>query len=158
MKLNILLFPVLITGSAYAQSAATVGFPRAGAHIKLELPALGARQYGTLISADKDTIVFTPEETEFRIALPTTQVARMEVSLGKDRHVLTDALTGLLITGGTVAAVAAITWKPEGDFYFTRGATAAILGVPAGILGGIIGGVIGAIPRDIWARVPIPRD
>ena len=156
MRLVAVFLLGLVASSAHAQSAITVGFPAPGSHIKLESPA-GARHFGTLISASSDSIIFCPEEMDSRIALPTTRVAKLEVSSGKERRILEDALLGMVFTGGTAAAVAALTWRPEGDFYFTRGTTAAIIAVPAGILGAIAGAAIGAIPRDRWVRVPIPR-
>lgn len=147
-----------ICDSACAQSAMTLGWPAPGSHIRLESSVGRTRQYGTFVTVSNDSIVFIPEDFDFRIALPTSEVAKMEVARGSDRHVWLGIGLGFLVGGGTAALATAATWKdPGGDFDFGRWGDAAIVGVPAGILGAIIGGVIGAIPMDKWLRVPIPR-
>lgn len=146
-----------ICACAHAQSAIAVGWPSPGSHIRLESSAGSVRQYGTLVSASNDSVVFVPESFDMRVALATRDVAQMDVSRGSDRHVWTGIGLGFVIAGGTAALATAATWHPSSEIDFGRWGDAALLGIPAGLLGAVVGGAIGAIPIEKWIRVPLPR-
>ena len=92
--------------------------------------------------------------------MPLAQVTRLDVSLGKQRHLIRAAGIGFIV-GGVVGAVAGAADGSSctGEFLCPGAGGGAVLGgVFVGSLGGIIGLIAGVVPSERWERVPLePR-
>ena len=130
-----------------------------GTRIRFEMRN-GARHEGRLVALSPDTLRATwlgATET----AIPVSEVQKLEVMSGRRRRVTRSLLigTGVGAALGTVAG--AMTYKPCETTEFlgcfmepkSRGESAALGALLAGVTGLVVGGVVGLVPRDRWERV-----
>jgi len=141
-----MLLPQLVSGQALAP----------GSRVRVSHPFVGTRT-GMFVALTPDTLEMRLGADSASIHLPLVEVTRLEVSLGKQRH-MNDAAVGLVV-GAAVGALAGYA-TGESDcshefFCFDRNATALIGAVGFGGVGGIIGLVKGVIPTESWERVPL---
>jgi len=121
---------------------------------------------GTLVSLDSQVLVMSRIEAQMRrgqkvthttlVRVPVTQVARLEVSLGRRSNIDHGAKRGLLIGAG-VGLVLGLASAADTSGYVCDGAACVLqgtLGVAA--TGAALGAGIGALSsRDIWRDVPV---
>ena len=146
---------------AYAQSNVAVGWPPpAGSRIRLTSPVLDGKQSGTLVSADKDSVVLRLAKFVNPVSLRTADVTRMEVVYGTHRRIGKGALFGFLLAGGVTAAMVAATWSKDdtGFIDFGRWGDAGLVGGVIGLGGAVVGMVVGTRSTESWKSVPIPRN
>lgn len=130
----------------------------AGSRVRVTSLGLGPRMIGTIVSANRDSVIFMPVGEQIPTSVRTADVKRLEVSRGWHRHpwagLFLGALVGALATGGYEAA----TWKdPGGDFDFGKWGDAGIMAVPGALIGAVVGTLFGAQKFEDWGRVPLPR-
>ena len=130
-----------------------------GTRVRVTHPGEGTRT-GTVVALTPDTLevrLVGHTETSY---MPLAQVTRLDVSLGKQRHLIRAAGIGFIV-GGVVGAVAGAADGSSctGEFLCPGAGGGAVLGgVFVGSLGGIIGLIAGVVPSERWERVPLePR-
>ena len=144
---------------AHAQSNGAVSWPPPpGSRIRLTSPVLVGKQSGTLVSADKDSVIARLEKFSNPFAVATSNVTRMEVASGTHTTKGKGALLGFLIGGGATALITAATWKDTNGFDFGRWGDAAFAGGFIGLAGAVIGTVVGMRSTQSWESVSIPRN
>ncbi len=127
-----------------------------GTRVRVSHPGEGTRT-GTVVA-------LTPDTLEVRLAghaeashVPLSQVTRLDVSLGKQRHLIRAAGIGFIV-GGVIGAVAGAADGSSctGEFLCPGAGGGAVLGgVFVGSLGGIVGLIAGVVPSERWERVPL---
>ena len=127
-----------------------------GTRVRVTHPGEGTRT-GTVVA-------LTPDTLEVRLAghaeashMPLSQVTRLDVSLGRQRHLLRGAGIGFIVGGAVGAATGAAAESDCGGEMFCLGAGggAVVGGVFLGSVGGIIGLIAGVVPSERWERVPL---
>jgi hypothetical protein len=129
-----------------------------GTRVRFSHPGEGTRT-GTVVAYSTDTLEVQLPERSGVTHLPLDEVTRLEVSLGKQRH-MKDAPTGLVAGAlfGAIAGFAAGTDDCSRELVcFDRKGTAALGAIFFGGLGGTIGLLKGAIPTESWERVAFER-
>lgn len=142
---------------ADAQTAAPiVNWPPVGSRIRMTSTGLvGDRLMGTLLAADPDSVAVQPEGVDWNISIKTSDLTSVEVFRGTHTSFLKGLGIGLAAGALIAGGVEALTWKPEGDWYFTRSTSAMIMAFVGGLGGAVIGGIAGAWPKEDWQTVQL---
>lgn len=143
-----LVFPQLVAGQTLAP----------GTRVRVSHPSEGTRT-GTVVASTTDTLEVRLAGTSQSTHLPLAEVTQLDVSMGRQRHVLTSTGMGLLV-GATLGAVAGYAAGSDDcnanvSFCLTRGELALAAGSYFGYAGGVIGLVVGLFPREKWERVSL---
>jgi hypothetical protein len=105
-----------------------------------------------VVSATSDTLRYVPRKDASVVSIGVTSLARVEVSLERNTHVMQDA--------GIGAGIGALLGAAEGSSYGTGGEKSgyALIGALGyGGIGFVLGGVLGLVHRsDRWIPVALP--
>jgi len=117
-----------------------------------------SRQIGTLLSANKDSVVFLTTGMPVATTLPTARVKRLEVASGTHSHKWRGFLIGFAVAGIVGGGLEAANWKKSNnEFDFGRWGDAAFVGVASTLAGSLIGLLIGAPASETWKTIPLPQ-
>jgi|SRR5206468_207188 len=148
---------VLLFGSAPAFAQEQPAFswpPPAGARARLtwrnaDIPPVIVQ----VVSATSDTLRYVPRKDASVVSIGVSSLARVEVSLERNTHVMQDAGIGVGIGAllGAAAGYSSATGPREKSGY------AILEGLVGGGFGFILGGVLGLLHRsDRWISVALP--
>lgn len=150
----------LVIGMSIAPQLVAAQSVAPGTRVRVTHPGEGKRT-GTFVSLTDDTLELRFEGRSEPSRLPLDQVTQLEVSHGKQRHLMRGAGIGFLVGGALGAATGAAAGSDCAPNEFMcpgAGGGAIIGGVFIGTFGGILGLVAGVIPSEKWERVVLqPR-
>ena len=144
LLIGLFVVPQLVSGQTIAP----------GTRVRVSHPGEGTRT-GTLVALTADTLEVRLGGAE-SVHLPVAQVTRLDVSLGKQRHLLRGAGVGFLVGGGLGAlagGAAGSSCAPHEWLCPGTGGGAVIGGVFFGSIGGVLVLIAGVIPTEKWERV-----
>jgi len=148
---GMLACPLLVSGQTVAP----------GARVRFSTPGED-RRTGTLVALTPDTLEVRVEGRASSTRLPLDQITRLDVSRGREQHLMSRAGLGFVLGAGLGALGTAAVQSgchPSGDqFCFGTGDGALIGGIFYGAVGGVVGLIAGAIPSESWEKVSLePR-
>ncbi|MFL5620320.1 MAG: hypothetical protein ACJ79A_18245 [Gemmatimonadaceae bacterium] len=113
----------------------------------------------TVVAHTADTLLVRWPEFANTVAVPLSEISRLEVSTGRHRNVVKGMVLGTVGVGTAGALLGAISYKPCTSNCFLapsdRGESAAVGGIVGGTLGLVIGTLAGLVSHDTWQRVPL---
>jgi hypothetical protein len=110
--------------------------------------------HGTIVGIDRDSITLTDANATIRFA--RSDIVAMELFRGRERKWAQGWGIGFVSAGAFGAAAGLILADDDscGDFCFTRGQAAAILGIAGAIAGSTLGALFGAaVSGERWSGV-----
>jgi hypothetical protein len=162
MRRSILILSFLVPAVAGSGLAQTVPTIVPGARIRFALPPGTPVVLGTAIEARQDTLLVRREESGDTVALPLSQLVRLDISGGTQTHALRGAGIGFL-AGAIVGAIAGqssdrkCSSSMESSGWLTCGQNAGYGAIGLGVLGAGIGAIVGWVnPTERWQPVALP--
>lgn len=148
---------LVLTTLAFAPASAVAQDPALapGARVRIALEQADTRpMIGRLIAVTRDTLLVRTAAAD-SIAVPLSEVRRLDVSTGRYRPILKGMGLGFLIGAATGALIGAADGDDDAGFIaFSAGEKAALGAVLFGGLGTVAGGLVGAAsPTDRWTQV-----
>lgn len=150
--LAVLLVPTV----AWSQDPLKVA---AGHRIRITERGVGGRELrcGTVAAASPDTVVLRLDGVENARSVAWSELSRVEISRGRERHTLTGAMLGLVAGAVSGAILGATECKVScsGEMSGNKGIAPVIGAGVVGVVGMGLGAAIGAIyTTEKWERVP----
>ena len=114
-------------------------------------------QVATVIERSADTLLLRWASSETVVAVPMSEISRLEVRTGQHRHVLKGMALGTGIGFAAGALLGAVSYSPCKGFCVIddEGGAAALGGVLVGTLGLVVGTIAGLSSHDTWQHVPL---
>ena len=142
-------------------SAATLSaqgiIAKAGSRVRVDAKQPGIwKMTGVMEASRGDSMVIRPDNSDSSIAIPMTQVQRLQVSRGMRRNAMAALGRGLLSGVAVGTALGFAITPDEREFIInSRSEQALVYGVSFGIVGGAVGLVTGTLWKsEGWQTVP----
>ena len=150
--------PDVLTG----QAAMPEGAVGPGARVRITQAGQKPR-VAVVVARSADTLVVRWPEYTNAVALPFTEISRLDLSTGRHRKMLKGAAVGTLSAGAVGAILGAVSYTPCESTEFlgclmapaSATESAVLGGVAGGVLGLIVGTLVGLPKRDDWHQVSL---
>jgi hypothetical protein len=115
---------------------------------------------GTLVALTADSLEVRLVGRAYSARMPLARVTQLDVSRGRERHILATGELGLLVGAG-VGMVAGAASNPgcdaNGFGCMSRSDNAMLGGVVVGTIGGVVGLIAGLRASEKWEQVQLQR-
>ena len=158
VSLSVVVALTALSASSPAQSTTSLATPiAAGTRVRVSAVQLGDAITGVVVTHSADTLVVKADGDSGTIALPTAQMARLEISRGKHTQKLKGARIGYL-SGAALGAMAGYATYEDPHcraedwicIDFGPGFDAAVGATFLGAVGALVGTLVGNHEREQW--------
>jgi len=154
----LLALPDSLVGQAAAPASPVVP----GARVRITRAGEKPR-VAIVVAHSADTLLVRWPEFANAVALPLTEISRLDVSTGRHRNVVKGMVLGTVGVGALGAALGAVSYQPCTSTEFlgcllapqSRADAALLGGVVGGALGFVGGSLAGLVRHESWKRVSL---